>query len=792
MNNRTSLLTLLLALSLPLGAQDVYTDHPCVDLGLSVKWASYNVGAEAPEQVGERFAWGETETKETFTRENYRFFAAEKYEGDLRWVPVKYCDDPKNSFKKFTDGRKFLEGADDAATVRWGESWRMPSAEEWKELQDNCNWFWTTQNGQTGYLVTSLVNGNSIFLPASATKDELDHYTRYWSADVSSNWAAKSIDLNPALVTITSSPAKQFGQSVRAVLDGEKHEVVLPAGCYNYADYYRLKGDRLSTPPRPEAQPIRGTIRNERPAVKLDMGKDGTVGGHDFVDLGLSVRWATTNLGAAKADDRGDFYAWGETQTKTAVGKVENYKLATKVTVTAVFIQTGEESTSTKYVVNKYNDDSIREKSNEYWERTESPLVPIRAGRTLEAVDDAATAQWGKDWRMPSAREVAELYTNCMWIAVQQDGLNGFLVQSRVNGNSIFLPFTGVEGVFDITNPLKGRDRNVCHLWSRNRNDRNIEEALALYVTPESIIRQSPKDGLDSYPRWEQYAIRPVTSAVAKSTPKRKAVTTAASTPVHSKVNSTVVQWKKESAEAKKEREEKAAAALAARAALSGPVAGTVGGHDYVDLGLDVCWATCNIGAEDVLEYGTVFAWAETTSRLDTKARDELSQYRNYTLGNYKYYNGKSYTKYVLRYGGDGLRFLLPEDDAATQNWGEGWRTPSFDDFDQLVKNTDLIILKDGLKYYAKFTSRINGNSIIIPFWHLEWGYTDQVRANGFMNSTSLWTSNADAIGSGNAKGVTIDRGDSVENGWVGEVRDANLNRYKCFAIRPVIKVTNK
>ena len=87
---------------------------------------------------------------------------------------------------------------------------------------------------------TSLVNGNSIFLPASATKDELDHYTRYWSADVSSNWAAKSIDLDPALVTITSSPAKQFGQSVRAVLDGEKHEVVLPAGCDNYADYYRL------------------------------------------------------------------------------------------------------------------------------------------------------------------------------------------------------------------------------------------------------------------------------------------------------------------------------------------------------------------------------------------------------------------------------------------------------------------------------------------------------------------------------------------------------------------------
>ena len=119
-----------------------------VDLGLSVNWATVNIGATKPEEAGDFFAWGETEPKETFTKENYT--AGSKYNA--------------------MDGLEVLEATDDAAIQNWGNGWRMPTSEEQEELLDanNCTWTWTTVNGVTGYQITSEVpgyEGNSIFLP---------------------------------------------------------------------------------------------------------------------------------------------------------------------------------------------------------------------------------------------------------------------------------------------------------------------------------------------------------------------------------------------------------------------------------------------------------------------------------------------------------------------------------------------------------------------------------------------------------------------------------------------------
>ena len=112
-----------------------------VDLGLSVKWATCNVGATTPEGYGEYFAWGETKPKSNYSSSNYT------YDAD---------PDPTT-----------LPSYADAATVNWGGAWRMPTAAERTELIDNCTWTWTTQNGINGYKVTSKTNGNSIFLPAA-------------------------------------------------------------------------------------------------------------------------------------------------------------------------------------------------------------------------------------------------------------------------------------------------------------------------------------------------------------------------------------------------------------------------------------------------------------------------------------------------------------------------------------------------------------------------------------------------------------------------------------------------
>ena len=112
-----------------------------VDLGLSVKWATCNVGANAPEEYGDYFAWGETSPKEEYTEENSLTYG-------------KQMSDISGNAQY------------DAATANWGGSWRMPTKAEQQELLNNCTWTWTTQNGVNGYNVEG-PNGNSIFLPAA-------------------------------------------------------------------------------------------------------------------------------------------------------------------------------------------------------------------------------------------------------------------------------------------------------------------------------------------------------------------------------------------------------------------------------------------------------------------------------------------------------------------------------------------------------------------------------------------------------------------------------------------------
>lgn len=139
------------------------TGPVAVDLGLSVKWASCNVGAESPEEYGDYFAWGETTTKSSYDKSN-----SITYE--------KAHDGLKSS--GIIDSYGNLTAAYDAATANWGGNWRMPTQTEIIELLDNCTCTWTTQNGINGYLVSSKTNGNSIFLPAAGVRDGTNFYVR--------------------------------------------------------------------------------------------------------------------------------------------------------------------------------------------------------------------------------------------------------------------------------------------------------------------------------------------------------------------------------------------------------------------------------------------------------------------------------------------------------------------------------------------------------------------------------------------------------------------------------------
>ena len=146
-------------------AQNGGSKEGYVDLGLSVKWATCNLGASKPEEYGDYYAWGETQTKKTYD-----------------WSVYKWSRGSDDSITKYNtrpssggvDNKTVLDAEDDVARVRLGGKWRMPTDAEWTELRKNCTWTRTTRNGVSGYKVTSKNNGNSIFLPAAGARDELD------------------------------------------------------------------------------------------------------------------------------------------------------------------------------------------------------------------------------------------------------------------------------------------------------------------------------------------------------------------------------------------------------------------------------------------------------------------------------------------------------------------------------------------------------------------------------------------------------------------------------------------
>jgi hypothetical protein len=147
------------------GGNGSYNGHDYVDLGLpsGLLWATCNVGANAPEEYGDYFAWGETQPKEYYDWDTYQ------YANGTSWVDpqlTKYCTDANYGYNGFTDNLTTLLPEDDAATVNWGSGWRMPTEEEWWELYNNTTVTWTTQNGVSGRLFTAS-NGNSLFLPAA-------------------------------------------------------------------------------------------------------------------------------------------------------------------------------------------------------------------------------------------------------------------------------------------------------------------------------------------------------------------------------------------------------------------------------------------------------------------------------------------------------------------------------------------------------------------------------------------------------------------------------------------------
>jgi hypothetical protein len=395
--------------------------HEYVDLGLpsGTLWATCNVGADAPEEYGDNFAWGETQPKSTYNWSTYQYC-----NGSSNTL-TKYCTNSSFGYNGFTDALTVLLPEDDAASANWGSNWRMPSKTEWDELFENTTGTGFIQNGVNGVLFTAS-NGNSLFLPTAG----LWSSTLYPSPDMARLFSISS----SGSYGNNSAVSRCVGRSVRAVrcknsvidVTANSTEGGSVSGGGTYLDHTNCTVSATTN----EGYCFVNWTEN-RKVVSTEANYSFIVNGnrhlvanfmvcgsddHDYVDLGLpsGILWATCNVGAYNPDEYGDYFAWGETIPK------ETYNWNTYQYCMGSYTTMTKYCTNSSYGYNGFIDNL-------------TVLLPE---------DDAATANWGSDWRMPTKAEWQELYNNttCTWTT--QNGVNGRLFTAS-NGNSLFLPAAG-------------------------------------------------------------------------------------------------------------------------------------------------------------------------------------------------------------------------------------------------------------------------------------------------------------------------------------------------------------
>lgn len=250
------------------GEQPVEPDSKMVDLGLSVKWAAWNVGATEPSDYGNFYAYGELEPKTDYSVETYKWINPEYEAG-------QFYDEWEQYYKL---GSTFTGTNYDVAHVKWGEQWRMPTQQEWTELIENCEWSWSAIGDVAGCRATSRINGKSIFFPAAGNMVGTEHTHDQLGCFY---WTSTEYDGEPY----------EECRNYRANMDAFNHS----AEGYDYPDVgfsvravYGPVPDRTAHFTAPD-QPV---------------------------DLGLSVKWAPCNLGGTTSSPSGEYFCWGETEVK--------------------------------------------------------------------------------------------------------------------------------------------------------------------------------------------------------------------------------------------------------------------------------------------------------------------------------------------------------------------------------------------------------------------------------------------------------------------------------------------
>lgn len=456
-------------------------NHEYVDMGRAGLWATCNIGAAKPEDAGEYFQWK-----------------------DNRKEGVKvYKPGDGSNFNYEKDKRE----CHDYATEAWGSEWRMPT---WQEMMVLTIYKWEWDESRNGWLVTMdkewdpincttnmIENGNSIFLPAAGYYNEKGEKVstkqlgKYWASSVMyyqpddawtllfGNLGHVVVDDNQKIRCTIRPVWKKLVKNI--VLSKTSDEMRVGADLQLKCDYSPIDVDNPT---------ILWSSSDENVATVNDAGlvhannvgtcviyaktadgsnltatceisvkeeltlptPSGKINGYDYMDLGLpsGTKWATCNVGAAKPEEDGNYYAWGVTEV---VDDYDQYKY---------FINLG--GTADKDPLEEYvypNNRSI-------------------AGTQY----DVAHVKWGSTWTMPTKEQLEELINPAYTTSVRTilNGVYGRLITSKINGNMIFLPEAGYR-----VNHLWVHDLNLGYYWSSTPSESYENSAYYLKFNSDSI-----------------------------------------------------------------------------------------------------------------------------------------------------------------------------------------------------------------------------------------------------------------------------------------------------------------
>ena len=460
---------------------------------------------------------------------------------------------------------------------------------------------------------------------------------------------------------------------------------------------------------------------------------------HEWVDLGLpsGLKWATCNVGATTPEGYGDYFAWGETAPK------DNYSWDT--------YNHGTMDNQTKY------------------------SVSVDGKTVLDLEDDAASVNWGGKWRMPTKDECSELIDNCVWTWTDNyNGVKGYEVKSKTNGNGIFLPAAGFR-----YNDKHSNFNFPGGYWSSSLYPEDSNFACRLLFNQS----QAPKRDVNN--RYFGWSVRPVVAIYTiyvnvegngavvsdKTMAQMGDEVTLTIEPDEGYILEQLVVKQGKTEIAVFAGRNKVVFTLQTTGDVT--VSATFKQPEWVDLGLPsgLKWATMNVGATAPEGYGDHFAWGETEPK------------DNYSWNTYAFTTdgGRTFTKYNTdsQYGTvDDKTVLEASDDAAAKNWGGAWRMPTDAEWTELRGQCvwTWTTLKGVNGYEGK--SRANGNAIFLPAagYRYDSGGISSAGNNGYYWSSSLGTD----------KPVYALYAD-FKSGYMGYGKNY---RHIGYSVRPVYKTT--